>query len=132
MTKVSRDPGHHGAELIRYFSPAQLIPLGLAGQHAHPRFFRAPASLLSLETLLILRKDSAPFSRLSWSDRDRARANRRIGRGDDPSPARFCTVFVYTSEDMPKRLYVALTHLDHHVKAAINEWDRVVDRMPND
>lgn len=30
------------------------------------------------------------------------------------------------------RLYVALTHLDHHVKPAIREWDRVVDRMPND
>lgn len=30
------------------------------------------------------------------------------------------------------RLYVALTHLDHHVKPAIKEWDRVVDRMPND
>ncbi|MEK7350499.1 MAG: hypothetical protein AAB177_06460 [Nitrospirota bacterium] len=30
------------------------------------------------------------------------------------------------------RLYVALTHLDHHVKPAIKEWDRVVDRMPED
>ncbi|MGH7233620.1 MAG: hypothetical protein ACREJU_20000 [Nitrospiraceae bacterium] len=30
------------------------------------------------------------------------------------------------------RLYVALTHLDHHVKPAIKEWDRVVDHMPND
>ena len=30
------------------------------------------------------------------------------------------------------RLYVALTHLDHHVKPAITEWDRVVDRMPDD
>ena len=30
------------------------------------------------------------------------------------------------------RLYVALTHLDHHVKPAIMEWDRVVDRMPDD
>lgn len=27
------------------------------------------------------------------------------------------------------RLYTALTHLDHHVKPAIKEWDRVVDRM---
>jgi hypothetical protein len=30
------------------------------------------------------------------------------------------------------RLYAALTHLDHHVKPAIKEWDRVVDRMPED
>ncbi|MBM4122478.1 MAG: hypothetical protein FJ249_07795 [Nitrospira sp.] len=30
------------------------------------------------------------------------------------------------------RLYVALTHLDHHVKPAIKEWDRVVDRMPEE
>jgi hypothetical protein len=30
------------------------------------------------------------------------------------------------------RLYEALTHLDHHVKPAIKEWDRVVDRMPED
>jgi len=30
------------------------------------------------------------------------------------------------------RLYVALTHLDHHVKPAITEWDRVVDRMSDD
>lgn len=30
------------------------------------------------------------------------------------------------------RLYVALTHLDHHVKPAIKEWDLVVDRKPND
>ncbi len=30
------------------------------------------------------------------------------------------------------RLYGALTHLDHHVKPAIKEWDRVVDRMPDD
>jgi len=30
------------------------------------------------------------------------------------------------------RLYVALTHLDHHVKPTIKEWDRVVDRMPED
>lgn len=30
------------------------------------------------------------------------------------------------------RLYAALTHLDHHVKPAIKEWDRVVDRMPEE
>jgi len=30
------------------------------------------------------------------------------------------------------RLYAALTHLDHHVKPAIKEWDHVVDRMPDD
>lgn len=30
------------------------------------------------------------------------------------------------------RLYAALTHLDHHVKPAIKEWDRVVDRMAAD
>ena len=30
------------------------------------------------------------------------------------------------------RLYVALTHLDHHVKPAIREWDHVVDRMPEE
>ena len=30
------------------------------------------------------------------------------------------------------RLYGALTHLDHHVKPAIKEWDHVVDRMPDD
>ena len=30
------------------------------------------------------------------------------------------------------RLYVALTHLDHHVKPDIREWDRGVDRMPDD
>ena len=30
------------------------------------------------------------------------------------------------------RLYGALTHLDHHVKPAIKEWDRVVDRMLED
>jgi hypothetical protein len=30
------------------------------------------------------------------------------------------------------RLYVALTHLDHHVKPAIKEWERLVDRMPDD
>lgn len=29
-------------------------------------------------------------------------------------------------------LYGSLTHLDHHVKHAIKEWDRVVDRMPED
>jgi hypothetical protein len=28
------------------------------------------------------------------------------------------------------RLYGALTHLDHHVTPAIEEWDRVVDKMP--
>lgn len=28
------------------------------------------------------------------------------------------------------RLYAALTHLEHHVKPAIKEWDRVVDKMP--
>ena len=33
-------------------------------------------------------------------------------------------------EEYEGRLYVALTHLDHHVKPAIKEWDRVVDRMP--
>jgi hypothetical protein len=27
------------------------------------------------------------------------------------------------------RLYSALTHLDHHAKPAIKEWDRVVDQM---
>jgi hypothetical protein len=30
------------------------------------------------------------------------------------------------------RLYAALTHLDHHVRPAIKEWDRVVDRMPDE
>jgi hypothetical protein len=35
-------------------------------------------------------------------------------------------------EEYEGRLYAALTHLDHHVKPAIKEWDRVVDRMPND
>jgi hypothetical protein len=35
-------------------------------------------------------------------------------------------------EEYEGRLYVALTHLDHHVKPAIKEWDRVVDRMPDD
>ena len=34
-------------------------------------------------------------------------------------------------EEYEGRLYAALTHLDHHVKPAIKEWDRVVDRMPN-
>ena len=28
------------------------------------------------------------------------------------------------------RLYAALTHLDHHVKPAVKEWDRVVEKMP--
>ena len=37
-----------------------------------------------------------------------------------------------TRDEYEGRLYVALTHLDHHVKPAINEWDRVVDRMPED
>ncbi|HWV45590.1 MAG TPA: hypothetical protein VN039_06160 [Nitrospira sp.] len=32
-------------------------------------------------------------------------------------------------EEYEGRLYAALTHLDHHVKPAIKEWDRVVDRM---
>jgi hypothetical protein len=35
-------------------------------------------------------------------------------------------------EEYEGRLYAALTHLDHHVKPAIKEWDRVVDRMLND
>ncbi|TKB77715.1 MAG: hypothetical protein E8D45_05285 [Nitrospira sp.] len=35
-------------------------------------------------------------------------------------------------EEYEGRLYVALTHLDHHVKPAIKEWDRVVDRMPDE
>lgn len=30
------------------------------------------------------------------------------------------------------RLYAALTHLDHHVKPAIKEWDRVVDQMADE
>jgi hypothetical protein len=34
-------------------------------------------------------------------------------------------------EEYEGRLYVALTHLEHHVKPAITEWDRVVDRMPD-
>ena len=34
-------------------------------------------------------------------------------------------------EEYEGRLYAALTHLDHHVKPAIKEWDRVVDRMPD-
>lgn len=29
-------------------------------------------------------------------------------------------------------LYRAFTHLDHHVRPAINEWDSVLDRMPDD
>ncbi len=28
------------------------------------------------------------------------------------------------------RLYAALTHLEHHVRPAVKEWDRVVDKMP--
>lgn len=32
-------------------------------------------------------------------------------------------------EEYEGRLYTALTHLDHHVKPAIKEWDRVVDQM---
>jgi hypothetical protein len=35
-------------------------------------------------------------------------------------------------EEYEGRLYAALTHLDHHVKPAIKEWDRVVDRMAED
>ena len=35
-------------------------------------------------------------------------------------------------EEYEGRLYAALTHLEHHVKPAIKEWDRVVDRMPDD
>lgn len=35
-------------------------------------------------------------------------------------------------DEYEARLYVALTHLEHHVKPAIKEWDRVVDRMPDD
>jgi hypothetical protein len=34
-------------------------------------------------------------------------------------------------EEYEGRLYAALTHLDHHVKPAIKEWDCVVDRMPD-
>lgn len=34
-------------------------------------------------------------------------------------------------EEYEGRLYAALTHLDHHVRPAIKEWDRVVDRMPD-
>ena len=34
-------------------------------------------------------------------------------------------------DDYEGRLYAALSHLDHHVKPAIKEWDRVVDRMPD-
>ena len=36
------------------------------------------------------------------------------------------------AEEYEGRLYAALTHLDHHVKPAMKEWDHVVDRMPND
>ena len=35
-------------------------------------------------------------------------------------------------DDYEWRFYAALTHLDHHLKPALKEWDRVVDRMPND
>ena len=35
-------------------------------------------------------------------------------------------------DDYEGRLYAALTHLDHHVKPAIKEWDRVMDRMTDD
>ena len=35
-------------------------------------------------------------------------------------------------EEYEGRLYAALTHLDHHVKPAIKEWDRVVDQMADD
>ena len=35
-------------------------------------------------------------------------------------------------DDYEAHLWVALTHLDHHVKPAIREWDRVLDRMPDD
>ncbi|MDO9117846.1 MAG: hypothetical protein Q7U39_07810 [Nitrospira sp.] len=31
-----------------------------------------------------------------------------------------------------ERLHAALTHLDHHVKPAIKEWDRIVDRLPEE
>lgn len=34
-------------------------------------------------------------------------------------------------DDYEARLWVALTHLDHHVKPAIKEWDRVLDKMPD-
>lgn len=34
-------------------------------------------------------------------------------------------------EEYEGLLYAALTHLEHHVKPAIKEWDRVVDRMPD-
>ena len=34
--------------------------------------------------------------------------------------------------DYEGRFYAALAHLHHHLKPAITEWDRVVDRMPND
>ena len=35
-------------------------------------------------------------------------------------------------DDYEARLWVALTHLDHHVKPAIKGWDRVLDKMPDD
>ena len=35
-------------------------------------------------------------------------------------------------DEYEARLYVALTHLEHHVKPAIKEWDHMVDRMPDD
>ncbi len=34
-------------------------------------------------------------------------------------------------DDYEGRLYAALTHLEHHVKPALKEWDRVVDQMPD-
>ena len=37
-------------------------------------------------------------------------------------------------EEYEGRLYAALTltHLDRHIKPAVKEWDRVVERMPDD
>jgi hypothetical protein len=35
-------------------------------------------------------------------------------------------------EDYEGWPYAALTHLDHHVKPAIKEWDRVVEQMTDD
>lgn len=35
-------------------------------------------------------------------------------------------------DDYEGRFYAALAHLNHHLKPAIKEWDRVVDRMPNE
>ena len=32
-------------------------------------------------------------------------------------------------DEYERRLYAALTHLEHHVKPAVKEWDRVVDKM---